>query len=111
MAAPIWHDYMSAASDGYCGDFTVPAVLWHGTAVRRELLGRRRPSPTTSLGSGGTVPARHGPGSGGAGISPGADNPQNNPTLFAQPPQAPAGNGGGNGNGGGAERPWRWRWR
>ena len=31
LAAPIWHDFMSAASDGYCGDFTVPSVLWHGT--------------------------------------------------------------------------------
>jgi penicillin-binding protein 1A len=30
LAAPIWHDYMKAASAGYCGDFPVPAVQWHG---------------------------------------------------------------------------------
>ena len=98
LAAPIWHDFMSAASDGYCGDFTVPSVLWHGTQFVGS-FSASRPSPTTSLGSGAGTQA--GPGSGGAGISPGANNPQNNPTLFAQPPQAPAGNGGGNGHGGG----------
>jgi penicillin-binding protein 1A len=32
LAAPIWHDYMDVASDGYCGDWTPPAVPWHGTA-------------------------------------------------------------------------------
>jgi penicillin-binding protein 1A len=101
LAAPIWHDFMSAASDGYCGDFTVPSVLWHGTQFVGS-FSASRPSPTNSLGSG--AGTQTGPGSGGAGISPGANNPQNNPTLFAQPPQAPAGNGGnggGNGNGGG----------
>jgi hypothetical protein len=101
LAAPIWHDFMSAASGGYCGDFTVPSVLWHGTQFVGS-FSASRPSPTNSLGSG--AGTQTGPGSGGAGISPGANNPQNNPTLFAQPPQAPAGNGGnggGNGNGGG----------
>jgi penicillin-binding protein 1A len=32
LAAPIWHDYMSVASNGYCGDFPTPAVPFHGTA-------------------------------------------------------------------------------
>jgi penicillin-binding protein 1A len=32
LAAPIWHDYMSVASNGYCGDFATPAVPFHGTA-------------------------------------------------------------------------------
>ncbi len=32
LAAPIWHDYMSVASNGYCGDFPAPTVPWHGTA-------------------------------------------------------------------------------
>ena len=32
MSAPIWHDYMEAASDGFCGDFPAPAVPWTGTA-------------------------------------------------------------------------------
>ncbi|HWE34105.1 MAG TPA: transglycosylase domain-containing protein [Solirubrobacteraceae bacterium] len=30
LAAPIWHDYMSSASNGYCSDFTVPTVPWQG---------------------------------------------------------------------------------
>jgi penicillin-binding protein 1A len=32
LAAPIWHDYMFAASAGYCGDFLAPAVPWSGTS-------------------------------------------------------------------------------
>ena len=51
LAAPIWHDFMSAASDGYCGDFTVPSVLWHGTQFVGS-FSASRPSPTTSPGSG-----------------------------------------------------------
>jgi penicillin-binding protein 1A len=31
LAAPIWHDYMEQASNGYCSDFTVPTDPWHGT--------------------------------------------------------------------------------
>ncbi len=30
LAAPIWHDYMEQASDGYCGDFTPPTDPWQG---------------------------------------------------------------------------------
>jgi len=30
LAAPIWHDFMESASDGYCGDFQRPAVPWTG---------------------------------------------------------------------------------
>jgi penicillin-binding protein 1A len=32
LAAPIWHDYMDVADNGYCGDFPTPAVPWRGTA-------------------------------------------------------------------------------
>jgi penicillin-binding protein 1A len=98
LAAPIWHDYMSSASDGYCGDFPVPAVLWHGTQFVGSYSASRAPSPSSSLGSSGTT-GQATPGTGGAGISPGA-SPQNNPTLFAQPPQPPAGTGNGHGGGG-----------
>jgi penicillin-binding protein 1A len=31
LSAPIWRDYMQQASNGYCGDFTYPAVPWYGT--------------------------------------------------------------------------------
>jgi penicillin-binding protein 1A len=97
LAAPIWHDFMSAASDGYCGDFAVPSVLWHGTQFVGSFSASRS-SPTNSSPTATGTPA--GPGSGGAGVGPGT-NPQNNPTLFAQPPQPTGGNGGGNGNGNG----------
>ena len=30
LAAPIWHDYMQAADDGFCSDFTQPTDPWHG---------------------------------------------------------------------------------
>jgi penicillin-binding protein 1A len=30
LAAPIWHDYMVKASDGYCGDFPQPSQYWEG---------------------------------------------------------------------------------
>jgi penicillin-binding protein 1A len=32
LAAPIWHDYMLRASNGFCGDFPTPTTPWHGTA-------------------------------------------------------------------------------
>ena len=32
LAAPIWHDYMQAASSGYCGDFPPPTTPFQGTA-------------------------------------------------------------------------------
>jgi penicillin-binding protein 1A len=32
LAAPIWHDFMLAASHGYCGDFPTPSTPWTGTA-------------------------------------------------------------------------------
>jgi penicillin-binding protein 1A len=30
LAAPIWHDYMEQASDGFCSDFALPTVPWEG---------------------------------------------------------------------------------
>ncbi len=32
LAAPIWHDFMSSASGGYCGDWSPPADPFHGTS-------------------------------------------------------------------------------
>jgi penicillin-binding protein 1A len=34
LAAPIWHDFMQAEANGYCGDFAPPAVPWTGTQFR-----------------------------------------------------------------------------
>jgi penicillin-binding protein 1A len=32
LAAPIWHDYMEQASDGFCGAFPIPTTPWYGQA-------------------------------------------------------------------------------
>ena len=32
LSAPIWHDYMQQASNGYCGNFPQPTDPFHGTA-------------------------------------------------------------------------------
>ncbi|HEX8974928.1 MAG TPA: transglycosylase domain-containing protein [Solirubrobacteraceae bacterium] len=70
LAAPIWHDYMQAASGGYCGDFPLPTTPFSGTPFF---------GPHASTGSPSTVPK-----TGGGKTS---TNPYNNPSLFAQPPQ------------------------
>ncbi len=74
LAAPIWHDYMSAASGGYCGDFPAPTVPFHGTPFFGHF---------SVSGGSTTIP--------GATTASGTPSPTN-PTLFAQPPQsAPSG--------------------
>ncbi len=94
LAAPIWHDFMQTASNGYCGDWSPPAVPFQGTAF----TGAHSAS---------------GPASGGGSSSTGTATTGNfnNPTLYAQPPQPPSGgsglpttgNGNGNGNGNGGQ--------
>ena len=32
LAAPIWHDFMSSASNGYCGDWSAPSNPFQGSA-------------------------------------------------------------------------------
>jgi penicillin-binding protein 1A len=98
LAAPIWHDYMVRASNGYCGDFPQPTTVFSGTAFSGPHSSAKSPSPPTNAGQTG----------------PGA---YKNPTLYAQPttPGAPptttiqsggggvappgAGGGGGSGHG------------
>jgi penicillin-binding protein 1A len=88
LAAPIWHDYMQAASGSYCGDFPYPKVPFSGTAF----FGR-----FAATGGSNTVPGNAPSGlNGGAttgatpttGTGPGTTtSPSNNPTLNAKPPQ------------------------
>ncbi len=68
LAAPIWHDFMVAASNGYCGNFPQPAVPFTGTAFTGPHSASREPPPTTT-------PGQTGPGA------------YTNPNLYAQPPQ------------------------
>jgi penicillin-binding protein 1A len=98
-AAPIWHDFMERASNGFCGDFPKPTVYFSGTAFTGAHSSAKSPSPAPT-----------GPQSG--------PNAYNNPQLYAQPPKntqgptttvqsggggvAPPGQGGHGGGGGGA---------
>jgi penicillin-binding protein 1A len=91
LAAPIWHDYMSSASSGYCGDFPQPTTPFQGSAYFGHF---------SQTGGSGTVPGGTGPTTGtGTSTSGSATSttPYNNPTLYAHPPQANPGNSGGSG--------------
>jgi penicillin-binding protein 1A len=54
LAAPIWHDFMQAASGGYCGGFPRPAVPFTGTAFTGPHSAQK---PSTPVSSGGQAPA------------------------------------------------------
>ena len=71
LAAPIWHDYMAQASNGFCGDFPQPTTYWTGTAFTGAHSAATAPPPNT------------------------AGNAYNNPSLFAQPQTATKPTGGG----------------
>ena len=118
LAAPIWHEYMQSASGSYCGNWNAPTTPFEGTAFFGPHSASG--SASTAPGATATTPSQTSPtttapqtqqgGStnGGAGVAGGgktAHGPYNNPTLYAQPPQAPppgtANIGGGGGGGGG----------
>ncbi len=97
LAAPIWHDYMEQASDGYCGDFTAPTEPWQGIPFKGHFAttgeaSTQSPSASSS-GSGGAAPS-------------GTTTDQSTSTQSTQSPsntgagpnqQAPAGSGAGGG--------------
>jgi penicillin-binding protein 1A len=67
-AAPIWHDFMLSASNGYCGNFPVPTDPFTGTAFTGPHSASREPATPNNAGQ----------------FGPGA---YNNPNLYAQPPK------------------------
>ncbi len=87
LAAPIWHDYMSAASGSYCGQFPTPTTPFSGSAYFGNYASTGAPVAAPHSGKPNSQ-------TGGAGAT--GTSPYNNPTLYAQPPQG-AGNGNGNG--------------
>ncbi|HEY3726934.1 MAG TPA: transglycosylase domain-containing protein [Solirubrobacteraceae bacterium] len=107
LAAPIWHDYMSTASSGYCGNFPQPTDPFHGTAYfgHYAVTG----GSNTVSGSQGVTPGANG--GGGSPTSSGtggnatttatgggtSTSPYNNRSLYASPPQSPPGTSGGSG--------------
>jgi penicillin-binding protein 1A len=103
LAAPIWKQFMLAASGGYCGDFTPPAQYWHGV----EYFGKHAvsayvpPATTTTSTSTSTT---------GASTATTGGLPLNNPNQGGQTggnPNGPTGGdqGGNSGNAGGNNTP------
>ncbi len=68
LAAPIWHDFMLSASNGYCGEFPQPSVPFTGTAFTGPHSASREPPPSNTTGQTGT-------------------GAYTNPNLYAPPPK------------------------
>ena len=109
LAAPIWHDYMQAASNGFCGDFPPPTTPWHGTAFFGPFASTGSASTSGNSGNSGNT----------GNTGNGGPTQYHNPTLYQQPPQGgskpgsgqppgfgtghnPGGSGGGGSGSGGA---------
>ena len=98
LAAPIWHDFMQSASNGYCGDWAPPAVPFQGTAF----FGAHSDTGNANVGANTT---------GTVGASGGFGTTYNNATTYQSSPPQPqvrpqsaatgGGGGGGSGTGGG----------
>jgi len=105
LAAPIWHDFMKAASGSYCGEFPQPSKYWTGV----EYFGKHAVSayvpPVTTATQTSTTSAA---GAGGAtGLT--TNSSQSNPGAGAVvvpttiPPAAGGNSGGAGGNADGAD--------
>ena len=106
LAAPIWHDYMQTADDGFCSDFTQPTDPWHGRPFhgdRSVSSGKGSGSDSTSSGfSAGTgVSTATGAvtGTGGAAVAP-TPPTTSTPSGGFSGTATPVGGGGGHGGGG-----------
>jgi len=55
LAAPIWHDFMLRASQGYCGDFPQPTDPFTGTAFTGPHSSAKTAPPPTQPGQTGTT--------------------------------------------------------
>lgn len=96
LAAPIWHDYMSVASNGYCGDFPTPAVPFHGTAFFGKYAST---GDSSSAGTGtGTGPVSGATAT--TGSPPSTTTPAASSTTGAPPSTTTAGGTGRSGSGG-----------
>ncbi len=94
LAAPIWSEYMKAASSGYCGDWTPPEVPFDGKPFFGPFAVTGQPVTTPSTGSQPKTTTTTSP-NGGTGLGTDTTTTQtNNPTLFAQPPQPGSGTNG-----------------
>ncbi len=89
LAAPIWHDYMEQASDGFCGAFPYPTVPWQGQPYfgSRSTTGKPRVGPTGAVGV--TSPTGT--------TGPATTQPTTNPGQTTTSPGTPNAGTGGNG--------------
>lgn len=118
LAAPIWRQFMQAASGGYCGDFPQPAQYWHGV----EYFGKHAvsayvpPTTTTSTSTtttgtgtgttGGATPGGATPGGGTpGGATPGGGTPGGGTPGGGTPGGANSGAGNAGGNAGNTPPP------
>jgi penicillin-binding protein 1A len=89
LAAPIWHDYMERASDGFCGAFPYPTVPWQGQPYfgARSTTGKPQTGPTGAVGV--TSPTGT--------TGPATTQPTTTPGQTTTTPGAPNAGTGGNG--------------
>jgi penicillin-binding protein 1A len=91
LAAPIWRQYMEAASDGYCSSFPTPAEYWSGKPYfgPHSSSGSLSVAPTSTYTSPYTSPATT-PTSASGGAAAGTTTPSTTPATTPAPPAQPA---------------------
>jgi penicillin-binding protein 1A len=100
LAAPIWHDYMEQAADGYCGDFPAPDQYWYGTEYFGAHSSLAPAPPATTTGTNTTTTATNGANGITTAANTSAGNTGAGTTTPAAPPPVrpaptpPAANGG-----------------
>jgi penicillin-binding protein 1A len=112
LAAPIWNEYMHAASSGYCGDWTPPTIPFEGKPFFGPFATTGQPattSPASATGSSATTTSSNtsttpsgGSGVGGGGLTTTHSGQSGSGTNGTPPPahNPPNGGGGQGGNGG-----------
>jgi penicillin-binding protein 1A len=107
LAAPIWHDFMDVADDGFCADFPEPTDPWHGKPFHGNFATTGKASTSSSPGSGASTGGGLGTatggttGTGGAVVAPTPAGSSGGFQGTATPVQRGGGAGGHSGGGGG----------
>jgi penicillin-binding protein 1A len=85
LSAPIWHDYMARASNGFCGDWTAPTNPWHGKPFFGHFSASKSRGYYTITGT--TTNYQSATSTTGTGTTPGGT--ASTPTSATTTPQAP----------------------
>jgi penicillin-binding protein 1A len=106
LAAPIWHDYMAKASNGFCSDFQQPQYsTFSGQPFFGNYSDSGPGSSNNSSGNGNGNGTGNGNGNGTSTSATTQSNPYTNPTLYAHPPQPASHRGTGTTNSGSGSKP------